>query len=178
MRRNEGWVGGVVLIVIGVALLVGQVAGDLGRFVLLAIGLVLLAIYPLTRSPGTLIGGGIVAGLGAGVLAASYLTGDQAAAAVLFGLGGGFLLVWLIGSLRGHDETRVWPLIPGTILVVVAAGLVAQANERVVSIAWPVAIIAVGVVIIVAAVLRREPRPSPSPEGSSPPPAAEHPDDA
>jgi hypothetical protein len=173
MRRNEGWVGGVVLIVIGVALLVGQVAGDLGRFVLMAIGLVLLVLYAVTRSPGTLIGGGIVTGLGVGVLAASYLTGDQAAAAVLLGLGGGFVLVWLIGSLRGHDETRIWPLIPGTILIVVAGGLLAQANARLVGIAWPVAIIAIGVAIIVAALLRREVA-GPRPDQVAPPPP-EHP---
>jgi hypothetical protein len=168
MRRNEGWVGGVVLIVIGVALLVGQVYGDAGRFILLGIGLVLLVLYAVTRSPGALIGGGIVTGLGAGVLAASYLQGDSSGSAVLFGLGAGFLLVWLIGLLGGHEETRVWPLIPGTILVVIGAGIYAQADPRLVSIVWPVAIIAVGVIVIVAALLRR---PAPQATGGTTPSA-------
>lgn len=179
VRRNEGWVGGAVLIVIGVALLVGQLVGDAGRFVLLAIGLALLVLYAVTRSPGALIGGGIVTGLGAGVLAASYLQGDAAGSAVLFGLGGGFLLVWLIGLLAGHEETRVWPLIPGTILVVIGAGIYAQADPRLVNVAWPLAIIVVGVVVILAAIVRR-PHPTAGSAASASPgaPASTSPGDS
>ena len=170
MRRNEGWVGGVVLIVIGAALLVGQVYGDAGRFVLLGIGLALLALYAVSRSPGALIGGGIVTGLGAGVLVASYLEGDPAGSAVLFGLGGGFVLVWLIGLVAGHEETRVWPLIPGTILILIGAGIYAQADPKLMGMVWPVALIALGVVVILAALARR-----PSVGAGAPPPPIEAP---
>ncbi len=155
MRRNEGWVGGVVLIVIGVAMLVGQLAGDAGRFILLGIGLALLVLYAVSRSPGTLIGGGIVTGLGAGVLAASYLEGDPAGAAVLFGLGGGFILVWLIGLVAGHEETRIWPLVPGAILIIVGAGVYSQADPKLMGTIGPIAVIVLGVIVILAALLRR-----------------------
>ncbi len=155
MHRNEGWVGGVVLIVIGVALLVGQLVGDAGRFILLGIGIALLALYAITRNPGTLIGGGIVTGLGAGVLAATYLQDEQSGAAVLFGLGGGFLLVWIVGLFANHEETRIWPLIPGVILIVIGAGVAAQADPQLVALVWPVALIALGIIVILAAVLRR-----------------------
>ncbi len=104
MQRNE-WVGGAVLIVIGIALLIGQYVGDAGRFILLGIGLVLLVLFLVSRNPGALIGGGIVTGLGAGVLAASSLEDDPAGAAVLFGLGGGFVLVWLVGSFYRLEES-------------------------------------------------------------------------
>ncbi len=176
MRRNEGWVGGVVLIVIGVALLVGQYVGDAGRFVLLAIGLAVLVLHVANRDPGTLIGGGIVTGLGAGVLAASYLEGDQAGAAVLFGLGAGFIFVWLIGTFEHREETRVWPLVPGTILIVIGAGLLAQADPKLVGLVWPVALIALGVIVIVAGLMRRSPErptaPPPGPTGGEPPQGA------
>ncbi len=161
MRQNE-WVGGAVLIVIGVALLVGQLAGDTGRFILLAVGLALLVLYAVSRNPGTLIGGGIVTGLGIGVLAASYLEGDAAGSAVLFGLGGGFVLVWLVGLIAGHEETRVWPLIPGGILILIGAGVYAQADPRLMGVVWPVALILLGAIVVLAALTRR----------SSPPAAA------
>ena len=71
--------------------------------------------------------------LGGGVLAASYIgEGDQAGAAVLFGLGGGFLLVWLVGILMRMEETRVWPLVPGTILIAIGALVLAQADPKLV----------------------------------------------
>ncbi len=166
MHRNEGWVGGVVLIIIGVALLVGQVVGDVGRFILLGIGIALLVLYAITRTPGTLIGGGIVTGLGAGVLASTYLQDEQSGAAVLFGLGGGFILVWIVGLFANHEETRVWPLIPGVILIVIGAGIAAQADPQLVALVWPVALIALGVIVILAAVLRR-----PSARPAVPPPS-------
>lgn len=168
MQRNEGWVGGVVLIVIGAALLIGQLVGDAGRFVLLAIGLALLVLHVINRDPGTLIGGGIVTGLGAGVLAASYLEGDQAGAAVLVGLGAGFVFVWLVGLFERREETRIWPLVPGTILIVIGAGLLAQADPKLVGMVWPIALIALGVIVIGAGLMRREPeRPATPPPGAS-----------
>ncbi|MFH0751641.1 MAG: hypothetical protein V2B17_07375, partial [Chloroflexota bacterium] len=113
MQRKDQWVGGAVLIAIGVALLLGQLVGETGQFVTLGIGLVLLVLFAVSRNPGTLIGGGIVTGIGAGVLVAANTEGDIAGAAVLFGLGFGFIGVWLIGTLLRIKEITFWPLIPG-----------------------------------------------------------------
>ena len=156
MQRRDQWVGGAVLITIGAALLVGQLVGDFEQFILLAIGIVLLVLFAVSRNPGTLIGGGIVTGLGAGVVIAANTEGDIAGAAVLFGLGLGFVGVWLVGTLMRIQETRFWPLVPGAILIaigfVVLAGTeAAQALEWL----WPVMLIGLGVVVILAAVLGR-----------------------
>jgi hypothetical protein len=151
MQRRDQWVGGAVLIVIGVALLLGQYVGDAGQFVTLSIGLLLLALFAVSRNPGTLIGGGIVTGVGAGVLVAANTTGDIAGAAVLFGLGFGFIGVWLIGTLMGHRETRFWPLVPGSILVAIGAVVLAGSDAaKAFETVWPVLLIGIGVAVVIA----------------------------
>jgi hypothetical protein len=156
MQRRDQWVGGAVLIAIGAGLLLGQLVEDAEQFILLGIGLTLLVLFAVSRNPGALIGGGIVTGLGAGVLVAANTEGDIAGAAVMFGLGLGFIGVWLVGQLMRIKETTIWPLIPGAILVVLgfvvlAGSETAQAFELL----WPVALIAMGVVVLVAAVRGR-----------------------
>lgn len=156
MQRRDQWVGGAVLIAIGAGLLLGQLVEEAEQFILLGIGLALLVLFAVSRNPGALIGGGIVTGLGVGVLVAANTEGDIAGAAVMFGLGLGFIGVWLVGMLMRIKETTIWPLIPGAILVVLgfvvlAGSETAQAFELL----WPVALIAIGVVVLVAAVRGR-----------------------
>jgi len=156
MQRRDQWVGGAVLIAIGAGLLLGQLVEDAEQFILLGIGLTLLVLFAVSRNPGALIGGGIVTGLGAGVLVAANTEGDIAGAAVMFGLGLGFIGVWLVGMLMRIKETTIWPLIPGAILVVLgfvvlAGSETAQAFELL----WPVALIGLGVVVLLAAVRGR-----------------------
>lgn len=156
MQRKDQWVGGAVLIAIGVALLLGQLVGETGQFVTLGIGLVLLVLFAVSRNPGTLIGGGIVTGIGAGVLVAANTEGDIAGAAVLFGLGFGFIGVWLIGTLLRIKEITFWPLIPGAILVVVGIVVLAGSEAaRTFAVLWPVLLIGLGVIVLLAALRGR-----------------------
>lgn len=158
MKRNDQWIVGAVLIAIGSALLVGQLVGQTGQFVLLGIGLVLLVLFAVTRNPGTLIGGGIVTGLGAGVLVAANTEGDIAGSAVLFGLGLGFIGVWLVGTLLKTGGITFWPLIPGTILVVVGAVVLAGSEAaKTFEVIWPAVLIGLGVIVLVAALRKRGP---------------------
>lgn len=156
MQRRDQWVGGAVLITIGVALLLGQYVGDAGRFVVLGIGVVLLVLFAISRNPGALIGGGIMTGLGIGIVLATELEGDAAGSAVLLGLGGGFLGVWLVGLLFRVEETRIWPLIPGAILGIIGVALLAG-TEALESMEWvvPALFIGFGAIVIVAAFVRR-----------------------
>jgi hypothetical protein len=157
MQRNEQWVGGAVLITIGIALLAGQLLGNSGQFVLLGIGIVLLVLFVISRSPGTLIGGGIVTGLGAGVLVAANTQGDIAGSAVLFGLGLGFIGVWLVGTLMRVPETAIWPLIPGVILVLVGTIVLAGSETAdTIGILLPVVLIGFGVVVVLVGLWRRD----------------------
>jgi hypothetical protein len=156
MQRNDQWIGGAVLIVIGVALLLGQLVEDAGLFILLGIGLTLLAIWLATRNPGTLIGGAICTGLGLGVVVASVSSGNVAGAAVLFGLAGGFIGMGLVGHLLGVVEARWWPFIPGGILAIV--GVVVYAGPEAADtfeLLWPLGLIALGAGLVVAALRTR-----------------------
>lgn len=156
MQRKDQWVGGAVLIAIGAALLLGQLVGETGQFVTLGIGLVLLVLFAVSRNPGTLIGGGIVTGIGAGVLVATNTEGDIAGAAVLFGLGFGFIGVWLIGTLLRIKEITFWPLIPGAILVVVGMVVLSGSESaKTFEKLWPVLLIGIGVIVLIAALRGR-----------------------
>jgi len=173
MNRNDQWVGGAVLIAIGAALLLGQYVGDAGRFILLGLGLVLLLLFVVSRNPGALIGGGIVTGLGVGVLLATELQDEAAGAAVLLGLGGGFVGVWIIGSLLRMDETRIWPLIPGAIMITIGVALLAGTEYlEALEWLWPVIFIVLGLIVVVGAFIRRGSAGGPpadgGPEGGSP----------
>ncbi|MCU0483713.1 MAG: hypothetical protein MUC54_05505 [Chloroflexi bacterium] len=158
MERRDQLIGGAVLIAIGVAVLVGQYVEALEQFILLGLGIVLLVLFAVLRNPGTLIGGGILTGLGAGVVIAANTGGDIAGAAVLFGLGLGFGGVWLVGALLRLPETRFWPLIPGAIMV--ALGFVVLAGSEEIQLPewlWPALLMGLGVVVILAALRGRGP---------------------
>lgn len=161
MQRRDQWVGGAVLIAIGSVLLLGQAVGGAEQFVVLGIGLVLLVLFAVSRNPGTLIGGGIVTGLGAGILVAANTEGDIAGAAVVFGLGLGFIGVWLVGTLMRFKETVIWPLIPGGILVAVGAVILAGSETaRTLQQFWPILLIGLGVVVLAAALRKRDSTPA------------------
>jgi hypothetical protein len=152
MAANDKWIGGAVLIAIGGLLLLGQLVGDIEQYVVLAIGLFLLLLFAISRNPGTLIGGGIVTGLGVGVLIAASTEGEIAGAAVLFGLAVGFVAVWLIGTLMHVKGITYWPLIPGVILAMVGAVVLAgtEVAEQY-QMLWPIGLIVLGVIVLFAA---------------------------
>jgi hypothetical protein len=153
-RAREPLIGGVVLIVIGAALLVAQFTPDLGRYVVLVIGIGLLALFLVNRAYGALVGGSIVTGVGIGVVIASAYPGEQGGAAVLLSLGGGFLLIWLLSYLMQLQERHFWPLIPGGILASVGFALLFRATDLLAY--WPVLLIALGAILLFVAYLRRE----------------------
>lgn len=111
---------GVLLVAIGVALLVINLTGVGGVAVVLLGGLAFLATHLATRSYGFLVPGGILTGFGAALVAQDLgLTADVG----LLGLGAGFLLIPVVQLLTGWERQPGWwwPLIPGSILVLLGA---------------------------------------------------------
>jgi hypothetical protein len=161
------WVGGAVLIIIGLALLVAQWVPDVGRYATLIVGLALLALFAVTRNAGALIGGSIVTGIGAGIVLESAFP-ETAGGWVPLGLGFGFLFIWLAGSLLRMPEARFWPLIPGGILVFVGVDAMGGAVGDLLRYAWPVALILLGLAVILGG-RRRQPPPLPLDGSASPP---------
>ena len=152
MSENRGSiVGGVILIMLGVAFLAMQVLGDsAGALVPLGIGVAFLVSHFAYRSYGFLVPGGILVGLGSGLLV-EQLT-DVPGEPVVLGMGLGFLLIFVVDRTLTHagpPEGSWWPLIPGGILTLVGAGtLVPGLSEAVLRYGWPVAFIVGGLLIV------------------------------
>ena len=155
-RRRDAYIGGIVLIIIGAALLIVQLAPDWARYVVTVIGVGLLLMFAVTRSYGALIGGSIVTGVGLGIIVASTYTGNQAAAGFLLSLAVGFLFIWLASYLFRLNERNPWPLIPATILGSIGAVLAIGTNSSNLLTYWPAILIVLGLVVIIAAWFRHE----------------------
>ncbi len=150
-----GIVGGLILMVIGIGLLVAQFTEIGGVIVVLLLGFAFLIAAFLTRNYGFVVPGGILTGLGAGLVAEQLrMIGEP----VVIGLGLGFLLIWVVDQFfirTGPAQGRWWPLIPGGILVFV--GLINTVGDlgQYSAYLWAGALIIVGGVIIVRALMGR-----------------------
>ena len=153
-RNTDSIVGGVVLIIIGAGLLIAQFTPDLGRYVVLVIGIGLLAIFVVNRAYGALVGGSIVTGVGAGIIIGASTTGELAGAAVLLSLGAGFLAIWVISYLLRLEGRHWWPVVPGLILGSIGAALVIGGKATDLLSYWPVILIVIGVLVVGYALLR------------------------
>lgn len=153
------WLGGALLIAIGVFLLVGQFvqAEWFGRLVLPVLGGLFLLVGLGTRQGGWLVPGGILTGLGVGTW---LVTGPYAEAAetlqgaiVLLSFAAGWALITALSPIT--RRFMWWPLIPGGILALIGGALLmGGAGLTVLEWAgklWPLALIAGGV----AALLKR-----------------------
>ncbi len=150
--RNPRTVAGLVLIVLGVALFVFQQArGWIGpEVVLLLVGVAFLTAYFLHRNYGYLIPGCILTGMGAGSLyGGSFFSMDSS----LFGLGCGFIAIYLIGWIFRQHQHHWWPLIPGGTLILLSQP---DADRIIRSIFrnWPVILIGIGVLLVLSALWR------------------------
>jgi hypothetical protein len=145
---------GAVLLVVGFAALIAQVTPEFARYVPLAIGLVLLAIFAGTRAYAVLVLGSIFTGMGGGLVAAELLavTGELEGGLITLGLGLGFYSIWAVSSFLGLKENHWWPAIPGTILSLVGVGLLVNAFEE--PLVGPTILVGVGVVLIALAYVR------------------------
>lgn len=140
-----GWLPGVILIAVGVTLFAVQLLNLDGDVIVLVIGLIFAIAFVATRRYGLLIPAGIMTGLGAGILLENYgVLGEP----VVLGLGLGFLAIYAVDVLisRAREPGRWWPLIPGTILTVIAGAESTFGPEgaRVIAQGWPVLLIAAG----------------------------------
>lgn len=115
--------------------------------ILLPMGLAFLVWAALARSPGLLVPGGVLSGLGVGLT----LQPTHGVSALLFGLAGGFLLVAALSPLLEKRRGQWWPFFPAAGLVL--AGLVTKAGPdvrewlRSAAPYWPFVLIGVALVL-------------------------------
>ena len=140
-----GWLPGVILIAVGLTLFAVQLLNLDGDVVVLVIGLVIAIAFAATRRYGLLIPAGILTGLGAGILLEDFgVMGEP----VVLGLGLGFLAIYAVDFLTSGARApgRWWPLIPGTILTIIAGveSTFGPEGARVIAQGWPIILIAAG----------------------------------
>ena len=145
MRDVGGWLPGVILIAVGVTLFAVQLLNLDGEVIVLVIGLVFATAFAATRRYVLLIPAGIMTGLGAGILLEEAgVMGEP----VVLGLGLGFLAIYGVDVLTSgaREPGRWWPLIPGTILTIIAGAESTFGPEgaRVITQGWPLILIAAG----------------------------------
>jgi hypothetical protein len=155
-EKNDHFVGGVILIVIGLVALTLQV-GDyfgIGNIVLPVVGLALLGWGILARHAGPMIPGGIFTGIGVGAMLTNGFAnmGDEKTGGLfLIGFAGGWVLITILSALF-TDETHWWPLIPGGILafvgLAISLGGAALNLLQLLGNIWPAGLIVLGLIVI------------------------------
>ena len=163
-RRRGGWIGGLVLILLGVAFLAQQFYPDVfgGWMFLVGLGIIFLVAYVVSQQYGFLIPGAILTGLGVGValIETNTVSGGETVegGVIVLALGISFLAIWLSDLLltRGRPGGW-WPLIPGGILTVVGVSLLYENEAWLESVAqwWPLIFIIIGVWILLERAIRR-----------------------
>jgi hypothetical protein len=159
VKGKDKWTAGTLLIVIGLLALVGQLLPnpELGLLIVPALALIFLVWGILSRQIGLLIPGGVLGGIGLGIFLTRWLyggvetAGTASAATFLLSFAAGWGLITLLSAIF-TERTHWWPLIPGSILAVIGAGLmiggVAQQLLQWIGLIWPVVLIAAGLYLI------------------------------
>jgi len=142
---------GLILIVIGLAVLAQQWLAITDAIVIASIGIVFLLAYAFTRRYGFLVPGMILSAGSVGVWLqdSGY---DEAGGLIAIAFALGFLGVYLIDAFV-RDGSRWWPLIPGTILALIGADALVRNTVAtdVVARLSPLVLVVAGVIILVAA---------------------------
>lgn len=121
-------VGGLVLLAIGIVILASRLTPGFGEYALLAVGIVCLVAFAVTREYGYAVATGIVGGMGVGVIFTTMATDPYDGVAFLAAFAGGFVVVWLLGLLADPRVTNPWPWIPAVLFAAVALTIVTETS--------------------------------------------------
>ena len=148
---------GLVIAGIGLFFLAGQLEPDIGRFATMFIGLALLAVFVVTREYGFLVPGSILTGIGIGIVLDSAASGEAESGVMMLALAGGFLGIWVIGSIYRLPQNHWWPLIPGGILTIIGLVQISGTDVAETLRLWPILLIILGAFVLAKAITRRDP---------------------
>ncbi len=153
------WLGGLVLVAVGGFLLLGRWIPDVGLYVVLAIGLILLIAFFASDQYGFLVPGAIVSGIGAGIPLSGAYAGQLGGGLFLISMGAGFLLIWVLALLFRLPERHPWPLVPGLVLGTVGSALAAgergQGVADAIATGWPIILVLAGLLLLAGSFRRR-----------------------
>jgi hypothetical protein len=153
-RAGRDWLAGSSLVFVGLLLLAERRMPGLVPLIPLIVGLVLLLLCLVRRSPMALAAGCVLTGAGIGVLVAGNGS-DSAAVVFLACLAAGFGAAWLLGLVFRMRPLFLWPLLVaavfGGIAVLAAVGGWGDELQRVAAGWWPVAVVLLGAVLLLGA---------------------------
>jgi hypothetical protein len=121
-------VGGLVLVAIGLVIIASWAIPGFGQYALLAVGIVCLVAFALTREYGYAVATGITGGLGVGVVLSSMASDPYDGVIFMASFAAGFLAVWLLGFGAKPRETNLWPLIPAVLFGAIAITIVTESS--------------------------------------------------
>ena len=163
MRDRKALSAGIILCALGVFFLVRQLIGFEGPApTLLFLGALFLALTALRSFRGPFLpAGGVLLGLGVGFLLQGTLEPwVPRPATLMLGLGAGFLLIAALDA-GVHRHRSPSPLVPAVVLIAIGAGSALARNvdlrpvAALVARAWPWALVAAGLVLVVSALRRK-----------------------
>ncbi len=146
-RKTQRIIAGLVLIGLGLALYGFELYERLGRTAVIFIAAAaFLCAYLASRTLGFLVPACLLLGVGAGELL-ERLTDLHAASTLWLGIGflGTSAFVWIYERRRA-----VWPLVPGTLLVLFSvprAWWILDVAQRY----WPLVLVAIGLAVLIGA---------------------------
>ncbi|MCB9445914.1 MAG: hypothetical protein H6669_16935 [Ardenticatenaceae bacterium] len=156
-KRNE-WVGGLILIGLGLFFLVNQFIDfnwdRVGVYFVPALGAIFLLAGILTRQAGLIIPGGIISGIGWGsVLVTGPFAdrGDVEGGVFMLTFAAGWALITVLTAVF-TEKAHWWPLIPGGIMAIIGAGIlfggVFMQGLTLLGQIWPVFLILLGLYVL------------------------------
>ena len=154
-ERNR-YAGGIVLILLGVFLLIGQVTSwNMSWLALAALAAIFLVWGLVVRTFSLVIPGSILAGLALGVALTGtvvpVIDGAHSTGIFLLAFAAGWGLMALL-SVFTNGGFRWWPLIPGGILAAVGLAMLAGPNGLLLltyaNFLWPLVLIGLGIFIL------------------------------
>lgn len=160
--KDRGTLTGLILVIVGLAVFAREWFVVADAIVIASIGIMFLLAYLFTRRYGFLVPG-MILGVGSVGVALQDSGYDQSGGLIAIAFALGFLGVYLV-DVFAHEGSRWWPLIPGTILTLIGGDALVRdsAASDVVARLSPLALVAAGVVVLVAA-WRRAAQPGPRP---------------
>jgi hypothetical protein len=147
---------GAIFIVVGLGILGLQVVEGVGQSIwLFVIGSLFIAGYLFRATYGLLVAGSIITGI------ALSQVGEEVFGTVneitSIGLGVGFAAIYVIDRLY-TGSSHWWPLIPGGILLMSGLASVGEPFSRLIDLAWPLLMIAVGLALLFGLTPKRRER--------------------
>ena len=125
-RHAHGIVGGILLVLVGISMLLSHwLALDLGEYLLLVLGLGMLAWGMYAHSPGWIIAGSILTGIGTGILVFNgpwQISHEYQPGVFLLCFALGWFLIPVLTRLF-TPCTMWWAFIPGVIMAVIGCTL-------------------------------------------------------